>query len=485
MDSTNLPATWLTQFTQKYPRPYLTVIYDPTGMNLTFDNAHGIISIESLGSIADIDPAFNAELTLQDITIGFSDTDEYFSPFTERVNRAFKQITRILDEDTTNNPVTLRAGVGEFITGDTVIFDDGVNTESKVLTSAVGNDIGWSGGLSHTYAAGALVGTVPMTGFELEVYMKIDGLAGQLLIYRGIVMEPFKTEKGRATLRVQNYLRRLFDTEITLHATSYLPTDLIWPAHIISSSFTWSTGATTALAQITAYAGCLVGSWTIKMGTHGDTFLVTDPNGRQTIGDTDADFYDNTNAADSQIYISVLDWSTPTESDELNFKICANFYNMTIPEILAEILEDYGGIDADIGGTGINDASVKNTFNVAQSILTKKYSISIHEKQSILQSFLAEAVHELIYAVQMRDGTIGIICLHPDFKCNLFTPKLAEDPVLERFDIGNAIKVNFDFDYTLNACQYSEIYPGTGANISSSFYNKVVAIEVNCPAINN
>ena len=99
---------------------------------------------------------------------------------------------------------------------------------------------------------------------------------------------------------------------------------------------------------VTIYTGAMTEKWTITF-TSPTAFLATGPGTSSKTGSTASNFFDGTDAADSQIQIPTGFWhGTPAIGDVLEFYICANFSNKTACQIIDELVRSYGGVSADL-----------------------------------------------------------------------------------------------------------------------------------------
>lgn len=494
----SLPSGWQTIMENPAGtecKPYIQVIIDPSGEAITLSTTHSVNNIQTIVGEFNPDPTFSSEQILSDLNISFTDPDEYFAAFTSRGSRYFKNVTRITSESTTNNPVGLNSGLGEFTNGDKLTISDGNNKETFTCNSDTATDlVGWDGSLSNTYAAGAMISSIPLIGTEVEVRLKLEGQTGYVTIFRGFVREAFEWNGMRATLKLDNYLAKVFDKEMKIHASSPSATSRATISGNLESTLTWSAGASTALAAVTVYTGAKLGQWTVTMGDDVggyNSFHVTGPDDFEDTGFTNADYYDETDATDSQIKIASADWTSPTAGDVLTFYVCANFSAKTVPEIIYEILNGYGGVAAaniDVGGTGVTDTSALTySFNEAyHNLQGDTITFSFDSEHTIMQAILAILPHSICYLGQMLNGNLRLVALDPDFGMASLTPTVIGNPEVSSSDVINEFTVKYAWDYEAGDYQSSVIWPeGDSSNASYEIHGRKKEQEVKAPGVNN
>ena len=497
----SLPSFWEAVLDNPtYARPYLECILDPDGENITLEGVNGLTACDAVLNEIDIDPEFSSEIVLQGMRLTFRDPDEFYASFSGRSSRTFRKVQRVLAQAASTTEAILRPGLFPFSAGDEVTFSDGTNSERKTLVTASDTVIAWSGNLTNSYAAGSLVSTIPITGSEVLVRLKLDNTPGEgftdyINLYRGVVREPFKWEGTQGVLELDSLLGKLLNKPMRIHSSSTSPTDRMTSSGNLETSFVWSDDAETTLSGITVYAGAQLGQWTVSIISGGGDYnnlLVTGPGIEQMTGRTDVDFYDGTDSSDSQICIPAANWGTPTDGDQLIFYISANFQQKTVPEVLYEILKDYGGISSsyiDVGGTGVTDTSqLTYSFNKMYSIVSDTLiSLSIDEEMTVMQAVLMVQPHGMCYLGQMVGGNLRVIMLHPDFRLASLTPDAVGNPEVSHSDLINEFKVYYNWSY--NAREYAgfpRVYPeNDGENASYLLHGKKVSKEIFCPGINN
>lgn len=479
-------------------RPKLSIEIDPDDRDIEPTGIHDIHKIRSIITGVDTpDPDFMDELELKDITVGLNNPDEYFNAFTSRAGpNPFRRIFRILDEATTSNPVDLRPGAFNFMVGDVAYFTDGTNLESASLNSAAANSIGWSGSLSNTYNAGDLVATIPVTGNIVNVILGIDGEAATERVFRGRVREPFETADQTAMIKIDNFITDVLKQELTIKATSDSPTERSNASGTLATTLAWTYAGNGnddgSCSGVTVYTGASLGQWTVTF-SDATNFTVTGPNCKDKAGTTGSNFFDQTDATDSQIQIPSANWGgTKGDDDVLTFYICANYETKTVPEIVYGLLNVYGGIaEANIdviSGGDVTDNSTSGwadySFNLAYNKVNgETMTISFYKSMSVAEAILQVLPHALGYLGQMLDGKLRILLLHPLFYFDTYTDvDFIGHPKISSTDIVNEIIINYGWDYENEVYQYSFIYPTIDSeNTSFKLHGKKVTKTIYLP----
>jgi hypothetical protein len=320
--------------------------------------------------------------------------------------------------------------------------------------------------------------------------MKIEGVAGSLTLFKGIVSESFEWQGTQATLKIDNYLKSALNKPLRILSGSPSPTYQARLNGSLATSFIWSDGAVTTLAAVTVYAGAIPGEWTVTIKP-GSTLNIKGPGGIDVNASALADFYDNTDSTDSQIKIAATDWGTLTADDVLTFYVSINFETKTVPQIVQELLEDYAGIAAaniDYGGTGVDDSSeLTYTFNKVHNLISAEtFTISYFEDTTVLQAILAILPHSICYIGQRYNGKIGMLMIHKDFYMASITPSPISEPEIKRLDFYNEFIINYAYNYTDMEYGHQSRWPDSDAtNPARELLGQKQSIELNMPAIPN
>lgn len=495
---TSLPTGWQTALENPAGcKPYIEVIIDPDGDAVTLTTTHSVQQIDNIINEFNPDPTVSSESILKDLNITFTDPDEYFAAFTGRASRYFKRINRITSQSTATNPVGLNTGLGEFAENDTVTISDGTNSESFTCNGDTAtNFVGWDGSLSNTYAAGSQISSLPVTGNEVEVRLRLVGQSGYVVIFRGFVREPFQWDGTKAVLKLDNYLSKMFDKPMRICDISPTPTERATLSGNLETSLSWSTGATTSLYEVTVYEGARLGQWTITMGADVGGYYayhVSGPGEIEDTGFTNADYYDGTDDTDSQIRIATGDWDTIQSGDILTFYVSANFVEKTVPEIVYQILHDYGDIEdgnIDVSPTGITDAgALTYSFNEAYNNLSSDtMTFSIDSEHTIIQAVMLMLPQSLCYIGQMLNGNLRMVVLDPDFAMASLTPTVIGNPTVSHSDIINEFIVNYAWDYSDSAEDNvkTKTWPDSDdTNASYDIHGRKVTETIMAPGLNS
>ena len=473
-------------------RPILETIIDPDNQHIKIGGMHDITKIQAIAH--EINPDINSlfNISLRDLAITFNDPDEFFSPGSLRdVFRPFRRVSRVLNETTDSNPVQLRDGILDFKSGDTVIFTDGTYRDVTTVTTATSNSITFSGTLSHTYQPGDFVATIPVTGMDVLIQMYLYGQPATLELFKGIVRKPFDWDGTSATLSLDNKIGKVLSQELRIVNTSDSPIKRVNTSGSLVTSITWNSSSAGTLSNVIVYEGAQLGKWTITF-SDSQNFVVDGPNCVQKAGDVNTDFYDQTAAFNSQIKIPSSYWGGIIVSgDTVTFYVSANFASKTPPEIVYEILHDYGGTsddDIDVGGTGVIDTTQTSySFNKAYSVDTSNtISVSFDKAVTVGDAISSVLPHGIGALTQSVTGKYRYVMIHPDFEMATVTPYIIGEPKFDTTDIVNQVTVFYAWDYSKSSdnFQYSYTHPiKDDENKSYLLHGKKVAIENYAPGI--
>jgi hypothetical protein len=146
--------------------------------------------------------------------------------------------------------------------------------------------------------------------------------------------------------------------------------------------------------EVIIYPNANLGQWVVTF-TSATAFKVTGPNTENKAGTTGEDFYDATDASDSQIKIPSGFWhGTPAVGDILTFNVSANFNNISVGSIIQELISNYGGLAAayhSITTTALSDDSDKITWSF-DSPITVGEAITLMLPHAMGNLYLDECV---------------------------------------------------------------------------------------------
>lgn len=506
-------------------QPIVEIIIDPDGINKKVDGYHDIKSMSVISNNVEIDPMNLGEIFLSDMQLVFNDPDEFLSLFSHRETefRPFRACYNVIKgfNDMSGyywdlalydtiwlEPFLSASSIYErflyFDIGDRITISDGTNKETKrilhkrVKTYHVGTNLFQDQQIAvskctNTYAAGDLVSIEPYIGKKVEIKLRLKNYVGTLTVFTGIIREPFEYQNGQAILKIDNLLADVLNKPIKIKSGSTTPLQITDSSGALTSSIAYSSGAGVTLADVTIYTGANLGAWTVTFSSATD-FVVSGPNCNDKAGDINTDFYDQTDATDSQIKIASADWGgTPAANEVVSFYVSANFENMSVPEIGHDLLSVYGEtteIDVD---SAIDSGSTVYSFNTAYNQYSgESISISFSEAGTIGQALNIVTPHALCYPTQ-NHGKIALFALRPFG--NYESPPGTGGPVTtvnQRSGLNshgqgnfyNEIIVNYGYDYTTGAYQFQIVYPEKDSdNKSYHILGTKRPVEINMPGI--
>jgi len=337
---------------------------DVDNENIKLGDVHDISKISKVTSELILDPKKLGTIKLKNITVTFNDYDEFFAPTTLRggykpfriwwypivsgasIGATSFEIDTMVDG---NPPVAEKA-----VSGDKIIITDGDNSEKRVLTNVVtsGNNqiLYFTTPLTNAYASGSMVSTVALVGqkFQLDIKKWYGGTYhSSFTIFKGYIREAFESIGNKAVLKIDSLLGKAVHGDLKINSLSANPTQRIGADGILASTISWTTqtGSGT-LSAPTVYSGSQLGRFEITFSD--DTnFTVTGPGVNAKAGTTGSNFYDQTDADDSQIQIPAANWGgAPAAGDVVEFYVSVNFDGIIPSTIALSLLEDYGGIDS-------------------------------------------------------------------------------------------------------------------------------------------
>lgn len=508
----SIPAGWT--LTSRNLKPRTVVIFDPDSKNITADGRHDINNFGILDHGFELNLDFWGEVILRNIKLFFSNVDGFFDPYLNEIGDIvlsdsfgylpLRSIQWIIGNTTTMTSASFKQKYRIFRPriNDIIVFTDGINRETITVNSvscAVGTPsictVGFpSGSLVNTYNEYDLAMIEPVLGRDVVIKIRLDGSAGDYEIFRGIARSAFSwnLNNNKTSLDIDNKFGLFLNREMRIQSGSPTPTQRCNSAGSLASTIAWTTQTGNGtLSGVTVYVGSKLGEWIVTFSD--DTnFTVTGPNCFSKAGSTGADFYDNTDASDSQICIPSANWGgTPAADDVLHFYISVNFSAKTVAEIIYDLLNIYAEIPSgniDVGGTGVTDTSEQANyrFNKAYYLLqTETLIISFSEPITITEAILAVLPHAMAQLTLLYENKIGIHLIHPDFYVGGEYNALEGETDNYRIEIlpfVNEFIVHYGWDYENGSYQYTYTYPEKDSeNRSLKMFNKKVSKEIFLP----
>ncbi|MDD2869688.1 hypothetical protein [Neomegalonema sp.] len=480
------------------------IIFDPDGLNYKISGTHNAVSISPISFGINLNPGEWGQLSLNDIYIEFNDPDRFFlhnGAIAGRYNIFDFQLwslewdaaaTYARLNDTMGNPY---GDAATFNADDYVTLINSAATRSLKLTSVSsysyppGPDPDSYTQLNYDsiadfadYPKNTIVYKNSMFGKRIDINLRIEdgSTVTNTTVFQGVIRQPFSWKSGKAILKVDNLIRLILQQEIKLHSGSTTPTYRCNSSGSLESTLTWTTqtGSGT-LSGVTTYTGANLGKWVVTFSSATD-FTVLGPNCDNKAGSTAADFYDQTDATDSQIKIASASWGgTPTSGDVLEFYVCANFSGKLLGEIMLELLEDYGGVDSSL----VYEASFTGSTS------TKTFTISLDYPGTIGEAIVSIGpmdfsqltyryryssipqleFYEVIPTTYISAASIGLI--QGSFEMGYF-------------DYYNVIIVDYAYDYINEVHQKTLVYPKTdNGNISYQIFGEKRVMTIKAPGI--
>lgn len=504
------------------------VVIDPDGKNIKLDGKKDVISISNISQKMDIEPERSGIIENNDIQITINnqnqcarlynndDTETGFNPFRTVFGKIYEQVSAncvavYLGETDylygytafwAGDLVTL-AGVlsGVSFSEEQVISSVAITTRAPLLAHALNvAELTFGGTLVNTYAQNDVVQTWSFVGKKVRVDIRVENeyqpgsvAINTYTVFKGRVRETPQVDKNTATFTVEPLMTEILKKPLLIK-NSVLESDALnrcGSTGVMATSKAWTTQTGSgALADVTHYAGAIPGYWQIVF-SDATNFTVTGPNCSAKAGTTGGDFYDQTNATDSQIKIAAADWSgTPATADVLEFYLSVNYETKYLPEIIYDLLINVAGLTA----SDIDTDTIKIVGGTGQ------YSISFSEVQTIGEAISAILEGNQYYLNMTYDGKFKLSYLYIEDYSELaattgdlympvdssaIKPSITlNETKLNISDICNEIIIYYGYDYTLGEYQYTAKYPiaDTG-NRSYTLNQKKRTVEYYMPGI--
>lgn len=366
------------------------VIIDPDDKNIRLDGNTDIISISPITQSMDIVPGRAGIIENNDISITIAnplnitrtynnaDTSTDFNPFRAVNGRPYWEATSgetSIDLSVYTSAVGIYeiSGNSVFKIGDAITIADGINSEDFIVlgTTLTSETLEYPGGggetaetqrqtininapLVNNYSIFASVQTWSMINKKVIVRLRVENeyqkgtkSISTYTVFSGTVKEQPKVNGNTSTITVENYANKVLNKPLLITATSPTPTYRCNSSGTLAETISWPTQTGNGtLSGVTVYSGAIPGYWEVTFSNATD-FTVNGPNCSAKAGSTASDFYDQTDATDSQIKIASASWGgTPENGDVLAFYVSVNFNSKKVPDIVRELLVTYGGITA-------------------------------------------------------------------------------------------------------------------------------------------
>ncbi len=497
-----IPTSWTNAKKQLAGlRPFVEVVIDPEDMNIVLDGFHDLSGISTLVNEVSLDPLDFGKIFLNDLYLQFNYPDELFSgeSNTTGQDKPYHSWAKSCYMKGATTYVSSTAAILRpwawfgAKAGDRVFFSNGdskeeiyVNSVQNVLCQEMGDypddykqQLNYTG-LAESYASTDIVSTKPILGKQVSIRLRLDGLgtSGTQEIFRGIIRDSFEWRPGSATLKVDNLFGVLLSKPLVISSASADPTQRINAAGTLASTISWTTKTGTGtLSAPTVYTGARLGKWEITF-SNATNFTVTGPNCNAKAGTTGTDFYDQTDATDSQIKIAIANWGgTPAAADVVEFYVCANFNGVYPSVIVKSLLEDYAGISSDYVDS--------TAFTAVQSGENGVAYISFDTEGTVGEAISSILPHSLLWLSQGWDAKFTIF--NPYAQTTASCTSIAGYSIIgtqssRLMNYYNEVVVYYGWDYAAGAMQYRAVYPASDTeNHSYQIYGEKRTVEIYMP----
>lgn len=479
------------------------LIIDPDGERYKLDGLHDVIDISPINNSFDLMPESLEELVLSDLYVKFNDYNQFLSPISTNDYAPFRYGWSTLKSGITSASTSLTLtedGTTPFKVGDKVTVTDGNNSDTFFVDSVdvFKDDPGDSdseehqvlnfdsGSITNSYSAGAVVTIDPYYGKEVILQIRyksaLSGVGTQVyIIFKGVIREPFTFSGDSAVLRIDNVLSQYLNIIPTINAFPYQdPVDWLNSSGSFESSIRWSTQTGSgALSGVTVYEGASIGQWTVEF-TSATNFKVTGPGVFEKVGSTASDFYDQTDATDSQILIPSANWSgTPSTADVLLFNVAINFPARGVVSTAKALIVSFSG-----AANKLFDSKTFKTINIGT--LGEYYNFSFGQVMTLGEMVITTMKHVPGYIFQTCGGLIGFDWLK--------TKKVKDGPSeLNPQSIGasvgptrfyNDFVIRYGWNSADGETKYQYTYPERDSeNPSLAIFGRKVSVEYYLPFV--
>ena len=492
------------------------VIIDPDGKNIRLDGDTDIVSISPIIQSVDIEAQRTGIMTNNDMSVSIcnplnylrsynnSDTSTTWNPF-----RFVKSKVRVVYPDTVNYiGVSVDTAIYDcemrFKVGDQVrIVNNSGEYEDKTIT-LIGTQsynygttiqkLFFDTDLAYVHNTESVVETWSILGkkcvinlrFETEDYYGHETVEIKQ-IYNGVIRGNINVIGNKGHIYVESFRNIVINKPIRIKAASLTPLYRCNSAGTLVDSRVWTTQTGSGvLADLTVYNEADIGKWEITFSSATD-FTVSGPNCSAKAGSTATDFYDQTDASDSQIKIASADWSgTPANGDVYGFYVSANFSATIETQIVHDLLVTYGGV---------SDGVEEEIVTTSGSIMTISFDESITVGGAISVIFsgstfgLSETYDGKYKVYRISEGNYERI--PPSAYTSYDGTSIKMESVIKNTfslkssnDIYSIVNINSAWDYENLVFGDKYIYP---KNISTSrefiLSNVERTIEINIPGL--
>lgn len=493
------------------------VIIDPDDKNIRLDGNTDIISISPIIQRIDFSANRIGIIENNDMSVTICNPLNYARPYnnydtstTWNPFRFVKSQVRVVYSGAVNYiSVSIDTSVYDcemrFKVGDEVrLVNDNGEYEDKIITSISTQSYNYStviqklyfdSNLAYTYDVSSIVQTWSIIGKTVIINLRYDiedyygnKTVSVKQIYKGVARNNISASGNKASIYLESFMNSTLNKIMTIKASSTTPLLRCNSSGTLVDSRVWTTKTGSGvLADITIYNDASLGKWELTFSSAID-FTVNGPSCPAKVGSTASDFYDKTDATDSQIKIASSDWSgTPASGDIYEFYVSANFESLREAQIVRDILIVYGeitaGTDESIDITGLYDMSIsfyeEITIGSAISTILQASSLQLTETYDgkYKLSYFSEYNYErtpvyfpyvLYYADYIKNGSV----LRSGINVNSVN------------DIYDTIVLGYAWDYDNSV--YSKTYtsPLIGDANKSTIANGIrKTLLLNCPGI--
>ncbi len=485
------------------------IIIDPDGDSFCIDGLNDLVSISNYTHGFDYEPARLGEIELNDIYLTFNNYKHFFENFRNSsywehskpnpFRIAFWKLAQTVNVGDSEAYLsgsleseygTIAPKVYDKIT----LIDADLNYETFTVTAvtynALGNIVTLNGTASREYnssTAYAYLNGIVGKKVQIKLIKTQHEASGTdtvtaTTIFKGIIRQPFNVNKDSAFVKVDNILPDILNKPLVIRSDDYFPYYVINSAGERENSIRWTTqtGSGT-ISDVTYYDGASPGNWTVTFSSATD-FTVTGPNCYAKAGSTASDFYDQTDATNSQIKIATTQWGgTPSAGDVVGFFLCVNYEVVDIPNIIYSLLVTHGGATDEYINVTSEGLLYSISFN-AQCTIGEAVSALLRGSDFVLTTdYLGRFILTRLKKFDVNTET-------SDFNTIVSLSHLAfyDEYQLTFSDIYNNILVNYGYNYYDSKYDKIARYPQDwtdSTNLSAEAFQKNRYLELFSPGI--